>query len=403
MRRMIVLVAAVAALFAACAGPAAAASFQAGQVIVKYADGVSTGQRVGLFHRTGVARTIGPVRGVDAHVVRVTGDPTAVAARLNRSALVQYAEPNYTLHTLAVPNDPDFNQLYGLAKLHAPEGWDAAGMGGFPASGGVKIGIVDTGIDQTHPDLSGQTVGCAQSRGLLGVLAGQIQVGSCTDDNDHGTHVSGTIAAKANNGVGVAGVDFNAGLVMCRALGGPLGSGSTADVANCINWVSSQGVKVISMSLGGGDSTTLHNAVSNAWKNGTAAGAVVVAAAGNDGDSTVEYPAGYPEAVSVGATDANDAHASFSNTNSDVEVSAPGVDILSTVRGGGYAKLSGTSMATPHASAVAGVLWKLCPSDTAAAIRSRLDAAVDDLGAAGRDTSFGFGRVNLLKAASQGC
>ena len=119
--------------------------------------------------------------------------------------------------------------------------------------------------------------------------------------------------------------------------------------------------------------------------------------------ATVNYPAGYAEVVSVAATDQNDAKASFSNTNADVEVAAPGVNILSTIPGGQYTTMSGTSMATPHASGVTGVLWQLFPADTASGIRSRLDAAVDDLGAAGRDQSFGFGRVNLCKAAGGGC
>ena len=229
--------------------------------------------------------------GVGAKVVSVSGDPAAVAARLNRSSLVQYAEPNLILKVDAVPNDPRFGELYGMDRdgIDAPEGWDAAGLGAFPATGGVKIGIVDTGIDQTHPDLSGQTVACAKSQGLLPIMSGSIQVGSCADDNDHGSHVAGTIAAKANNGIGVAGVAFNADLVICKALGGPLGTGSTADVANCINWVASQGAQVISMSLGGGASTTLQQAVASAWNNGN--GALIVAAAGNDGDSTLNYPA----------------------------------------------------------------------------------------------------------------
>jgi len=256
----------------------------------------------------------------------------------------------------------------------------------------VRIGVIDTGIDQTHPDLAGQTVACARSQEL--VLNDQ-----CADDNDHGTHVAGTIAAKANNGIGIAGVAFNADLVVCKALD-EFGAGSIADVANCIGWVSSQGAKVISMSLGGGASTTLQNAVANAWSNGN--GAVIVAAAGNEGDATLAYPAAYPEVVSVAATDNRDAHASFSNANSDVEIAAPGVDVLSTVRGG-YATLSGTSQATPHVSAVAGVLRQLFPAENATVIRFRLDAAVNDLGPAGRDSSFGFGRVNLCKAAGGGC
>jgi thermitase len=381
-------------LFASVAGASS-------EVIVKYTDGVTTAQRAALFDRAGVSKTVGSVAGVGARVVRVEGDPAAAAKRLNRSSLVLYAEPNRILKVSAIPNDPRFGELYGMDRIDAPEGWDAAGLGAFPASGGVKIGIVDTGIDQTHPDLSGQTVACARSQGLLPILSGSIEVGQCADDNDHGTHVAGTIAAKANNGVGVAGVAFNADLVICKALGGPLGTGSTADVANCINWVASQGARVISMSLGGGASTTLQNAVANAWNNGN--GAVIVAAAGNDGDSTLNYPAAYAQVISVAATDSQDAHASFSNANADVEIAAPGVNVLSTVRGGGYGTLSGTSMATPHVSAVAGVLRQLFPSENATAIRNRLDAAVNDLGPAGRDATFGFGRVNLCKAAGGGC
>jgi thermitase len=401
MRKTMAAAACAIALLAALAGSASAA-----EVLVKYTDGVSTAQRVALFERTGVTKTVGSVAGVGVKVVRVSGDPAAVAARLNRSSLVRYAEPNVILRAQAIPNDPRFGELWGLnnandADIDAPEGWDAAGLGAFPGAGGVRIGIVDTGIEQAHPDLSGQTVACARSQGLLPIMSGSIQVGQCADDNDHGTHVAGTIAAKANNGTGVAGVAFNADLVVCKALGGPLGTGSTGDVANCINWVASQGARVISMSLGGGASTTLKNAVAAAWNNGN--GALVVAAAGNDGDATLNYPAAYPEVVSVAATDRNDARASFSNANSDVEIAAPGVDVLSTIRGGGYGTLSGTSMATPHVSAVAGVLRQLFPSESAAAIRSRLTAAVNDLGPAGRDASFGFGRVNLCKAAGGGC
>ncbi|TMM06519.1 MAG: hypothetical protein E6G10_00285 [Actinobacteria bacterium] len=201
-------------------------------------------------------------------------------------------------------------------------------------------------------------------------------------------------------GKGVAGVAFNSPLAMCRALGGPLGSGTTADVANCITWVADQGVTVISMSLGGGDSTTLHQAVQYAWRNGN--GALVVAAAGNDGDSTLEYPAAYSEVVAVAATDNKDQRASFSNANADVEIAAPGVNVLSTYdsSNSSYTTLSGTSMATPHVAGVAAMIFDRNPLFTAAQARSKLDASVDDLGAAGRDQQFGFGRVNLAKAVS---
>jgi thermitase len=401
---------AVAACAVSAAGAAAAPRYDGDTVIVKYRHGAKVS---GLERRVGATRTLGKVRGVGARVLRVNGNPAGVARRLNRSSQVLYAEPNYTLYASAIPNDSRFGELYGLdnegqsggspdSDIDAPEGWDATGLGSFPATGGVRVGLVDTGIQQDHEDLAGQTVACAQSRGALGVLPGSIQVGQCADDNGHGTHTAGTIAAKANNGVGVAGVAIDSGLVVCRALG-PLGSGSTADVANCINWTHQQGAKVISMSLGGGDSTTLHNAVQAAWAGGGTGGSVLVAAAGNDGDSTVEFPAGYSEVVSVAATDDNDQRADFSNANSDVEVAGPGVDVLSTFNDGGYREESGTSMAAPHASGVTAVLWQLSPGSTASSIRGRLDAGVDDLGAPGRDASFGFGRVNLCKAAGGSC
>jgi thermitase len=408
MRRGILGTACLLAFAVGITGTASAARYDADTVIVKYTSGVSTAERVALFDRTGVNKTLASLGGAGGKVVQVSGDPATVATRLNRSAHVAYAEPNYILRTTAIPNDSLFSQLYGLhntgqtggtsdADIDAPEGWDAAGIGSFPASGGVKIGIVDTGIDQTHADLSGKTVNCAES------TSGVVVQGTCVDDNMHGTHVAGTIAARANNGAGVTGVAFNASLGICRALKTAAGTGLTSDVVACINYLHAQGAKVISMSLGGGPSTTLQQAVTNAWKGGAANGSVLIAAAGNDGDSTVNYPAGYAEVVSVAATDHNDARASFSNANADVEVAAPGVSILSTIPGGQYARLSGTSMATPHVSGVAGVLWQRFPGDSAAGIRSRLDAAVDDKGAAGRDSSFGFGRVNLCKAAGGAC
>jgi thermitase len=367
-------------------------------VIVKFKAGAAAKTRDAAATRAGVGSVLGSVLANGAQVVQVAGDPAAAAAALARSEAVEYAEPNLELHALATPNDARFAELYGLnnandADMDAPEGWAAAGLGGFPATGGVKVGIVDTGIDAGHEDLSGKTVECAQVQ----LLTNRITEGRCADQNDHGTHVAGTIAAKANNGVGVAGVSFNSQLAICKALNAA-GSGTTAGVANCITYLAGKGVRIISMSLGGGASTTLQSAVTNAYKNGT--GSLIIAAAGNDGDATLNYPAAYPEVVSVAATDNTDKRASFSNANSDVEIAAAGVNVLSTKRGGGYVAFSGTSMATPHVAGVAAVIASENPAFTAADIRSKLDASVDDLGPAGRDPSFGFGRVNLLKATT---
>jgi thermitase len=396
----------------AFASVASASAFVPGQLIVKYNQGTSA-TRIATIERsagvTGVDRTI--LGG--ARVVSVAGSVTAAVDRLNRSAAVQYAEPDYLLHTTAVPNDPRFAELYGLnntgqtggtpdADIDAPEGWDTAGLGLFPSTGGVKVGVVDTGILGTHEDLVGKVANCASSYTGVFVLGGSIKEGSCADDNGHGTHVSGTITGNANNGKGVAGVAFNSQLAMCKALGGPLGQGSTSDVSNCIRWTHDKGAKVLSMSLGGGSSTTMQQAVQYAWAGGGAGGTVIVAAAGNDGDGTLNYPAAYPEVVSVAATDNKDQRASFSNANSDVEIAAPGVNVLSTYNGSNtsYTTLSGTSMATPHVAGVAAIIWDKYPTATASTIRTKLDAAVDDLGTPGRDTVFGFGRANLQKAAA---
>jgi len=397
-----------AAIAAAVSSAVLAPSASAGQLIVDFVPGTSAAERVAAFASVGGAKRIGTVDVNGAQVLRVAGAASTAATVLNRLSTVVYAEPDRVLRATAIPNDPRFGELYGIhntgqsggkadADLDGPEGWDLAALGGFPATGGAKVGIVDTGIQANHPDLVGKTVNCAgvSTTPLVGSTTVSESNG-CADDNDHGTHVSGTIAAIANNGIGVAGVAFNAPLAHCKALGGLLGTGSTSGVANCITYLAGKGAKVISMSLGGGASTTLQNAVKSAYNNGN--GSLLVAAAGNDGNSTVNYPAGYAEVVSVAATDRLDRKASFSNVNADVEIAAAGVDVLSTVRGSTYRTLSGTSMATPHVAGAASLIAFRNPTFTAAQVRSRLQTAVDDLGTAGRDSSFGFGRVTLSKA-----
>jgi thermitase len=403
-------------LACATATPATAASraYDPHTVIVRYADRASTSQRSLAGRLSGVLERLGRVLGAGADVVRVAGDPAAVAARLNRSATVLYAEPNYIMRATdaQVPDDPRFGELYGLdntgqsggtpdADIDAPEGWGTApDLIGFPpADGGVKVGIVDTGIMANHEDLAGKVVDCAGVRSfgiLFGLFADPtIDPGKCVDDNGHGTHVAGTIAARANNATGITGVAFNSRLAICKALDSS-GAGPVAGIANCITYLDQVGAKVISMSFGAaGASTALASAVASA-----SADALLIAAAGNDGSATLSYPAGYPQVVSVAATDRNDARASFSTANCDVEVAAPGVDVLSTWFDGGYMSLSGTSMATPHVAGVAAIIAGQPASGGPAQWRAKLDDAVDHLGSAGRNPQFGFGRVNLAKAVA---
>ncbi len=342
----------------------------------------------------GVTSTVGLVAGTGARLVRVKGDPAVAAARLRRTRGVSWAEPNFKLHAFAdaTPNDPLWGDLYGVQRIGAPAFWAGHGLGAFPRSGGgVAVGIVDTGIDGTHEDLVGRVAACGAAAN------GQVADGDCVDGEGHGTHVAGTIGAIAGNAVGVAGVAFGAPLMVCRGLGGD-GSGTVADIAACIRWAHVKGARVISMSLGGPSSRTIAEAVKTAYARGGKTGSLIVAAAGNDGDSTISYPAGLAQVVSVAAIGPSDAVAPFSNENADVELAAAGVGVLSTRRGGGYVRESGTSMATPHVAAAAALLWGAHPTATASNIRSRLDAAVDDAGAPGRDPAYGFGIVDLARA-----
>jgi thermitase len=397
---------------------ATSTAYDAHTVIVKYADGASPTQRSLTGRLAGVLDTLGSVRGIGAQVVSVAGDPAAAAARLNRAPGVLYAEPNYIAHATGIPDDSRFGELYGLdntgqlggepdADIDAPEGWTALfGDASFPTTGGAKIGIVDTGVMAGHEDLAGKVVDCTGVRSpgidILGIITlplfadPTIVPGRCVDDNGHGTHVAGTAAAIANNGRGVAGVAFNSPLAVCKALGKG-GGGAVAGIANCIADLVAKGAKVISLSIGTTeDSAALHDAIVAASSR-----ALIVAAAGNDGDTTANYPAYYPEVVSVAATDNQDERAPFSTANADVEVAAPGVDILSAWNDGGYLVASGTSMATPHVAGVAAVIAGRYPGSGPEVWRSKLDGAVDDLSPAGRDPETGFGRVNLQQAATE--
>jgi thermitase len=374
---------------------APASALADGRVIVKYRKHASAGKRRSSIQAIGGA-VIGSVRGQGTKLIAVAGEAAAAAARLARKPGIEWAEPDVKLFALGAPDDPLLAQLGGLGLMRAQPAWDALGLtDSYPVDGGTPVAVVDTGIDAGHEDLAGKVAACGSA------VNGSVTEGSCADDEGHGTHVAGTIAAIANNGRGIAGVAFDTPLIVCKALSAD-GSGDTSDVAACISWAHSQGAKVISLSLGGPATKTLRAAVTAAWAGGGRGGSVVVAAAGNDGNSTVDYPAGYPEAVSVAAVDDAGTHAWFSNANDDVEVAAPGVDVLSAKLGGGYVRESGTSMATPHAAGAAALVWQDHPRSSARAIRDRLDALTADAGAPGRDPEFGFGVLDLAGLAAGG-
>jgi thermitase len=211
--------------------------------------------------------------------------------------------------------------------------------------------------------------------------------------------VTGTIVSRAGNGIGTAGLAFNSTAIMCRALDAN-NVGLMSDISACIVALRNRGVRIINLSLVGPPSETLYRAVEYAYAGG--AGALVVAASGNDGTTNVNYPAGYPEAMSVAATDSADGHPAFSTSNADVEVSAPGASIIGPFNSSdaGYAIFTGTSMSAPHVSGLAALLATVNPSLTAAGLRAAINTSAVDLGTPGWDTFFGWGRIDVARAVA---
>ncbi len=334
------------------------------------------------------------------------GAEEAFARSLSRNPLVEYAEPDYIAQAFWVPNDPYFFKQWGFnntgqeilgvvglldADIDAPEAWELT-------LGGVKVAILDTGIDQNHEDLSTQ------------IVLNKDFTGSSTGYDDfygHGTHVAGIVAAVTNNSIGAAG-----GCPHCQLINGKVlddtGSGAYSWIANGIIWAADNGAKVINLSLGGSSkSRTLENAINYAWNKG----AVVVAAAGNSGNPSKTYPAAYSRVIAVAATNNKDQKSSFSNYGSLwVDVAAPGENIFSTFpnhpfviqtkygRSQDYDFASGTSMAAPMTSGVVALVWSTPYGTSNSSVRARLELTADKI--PGTGFYWSAGRINAGRAVS---
>lgn len=301
-------------------------------------------------------------------------DIDAVALWVEEDIAVQI-EPPIASDAILPQSDPLMPQQYALDRMGVYAAWAAGATGQ-----GVTVAVVDSGVDFTHPDLAGVFV----SRGHDFINNDD----DATDDHGHGTHVAGIIAMRADNGVGGAGVAYAARILPVKVMGAN-GSGATAPIAEGIAWAADNGAKIINLSLGSAyPSQTLQAAIEYA----AGKGALVVAAAGNHGTVAPMYPAAYPDAVSVCATDHGDRRASFSAYGPTVDVCAPGADILSTVRGGGWQAWAGTSMAAPAAAAVAALVWSKYPTWDAQAVRAALLSGAEPV------VDVGAGRVNAARA-----
>lgn len=288
---------------------------------------------------------------------------------------------------------------WGIDRVDAELVWPGGNTGD-----GVKVGIIDTGIDTKHPDLVDN---------IKGGVSTVWYTTSFNDDNGHGTHVAG-ITAAVDNTIGVVGVAPKTWLYGIKVLD-RTGSGYLSDVIEGIQWAIANGMQAVNMSLGtSADIQSFHDAVA-ASKN---AGIVVVAAAGNSGGA-VNYPAAYPEAIAVSATDQNNVIASWSSRGPEVDLAAPGVSIYSTYKGSAYKTLSGTSMAAPHVTGSAALVLK-SPTDTAVdlltgaciavydtncnskwdpdEVQKKLHGKAVDLGTSGYDILYGWGLVNAFAA-----
>ncbi|HDL19865.1 MAG TPA: PKD domain-containing protein [Nitrospirae bacterium] len=332
---------------------------------------------------------------------------------------VEYAEPNYKVQALITPDDPLFSNLWGLhntgqsggtadADIDAPEAWDIE-----TGSSAVVVAVIDTGVDYNHEDLAANMwTNTGEADCTDGIDDdGNGYIDDCRgwdfanndndpyDDNGHGTHCSGTIAAVGDNGIGVAGVNWNLRIMPLKFLTSD-GGGYTDDAIAAILYAANMGTMVMSNSWGGGGySQSLKDAIQAA----NDAGILFIAAAGNsssDNDNNPNYPSNYdvPNVIAVAATDHNDDLASFSSYGATtVDLGAPGVDVYSTIPGNSYGYKSGTSMATPHVAGVAGLVISQNQSLSALEVKGRVLLSVDPLTSLDGITLTG-GRLNALKA-----
>jgi len=365
------------------------------------------------------------IPGIDVVAIRTPiGQECAVRDTLARDPHVAFTELDHAIHAAEafIPNDPGWPNQWGPLKMGAPVAWSITT--GAPH---VVIAVLDSGTQLTHPDLAANlwtNPGELPDNGLDDDGNGKAddiwgwhfyhewawdgtqytylprQDNRVADDYGHGTHVAGIAAARIHNGVGIAGMAGTARLMTVKVLD-QYGNGWYSDLAQGIVYAVDNGARVINISAGGKPSSQmLQEAVDYAH----ARGALVVAAAGNDGGAVL-YPAACEGALAVAATDQNDLRASFSNHGPQVDVAAPGVSIYSTWYRGNYFIRSGTSMATPHVAGLAALIWSARPHLTSLQVSEIITATASDVNSGtlqlpGWDEYLGWGRIDAARALS---
>jgi subtilisin family serine protease len=342
-------------------------------------------------------------------IVRPNIDVASWVASIRNARGIRYAEPDFVLSNEDVtPDDPSYGSQWSLPIIGAPTAWQTT-----TGSADVVVGVVDSGVDYTHPDLASQmwtNPGEIPGNGIDDDLDGYVDDvhgadcrdndGDPMDDNGHGTHVAGTIGATGNNGVGITGVAWNVSLMALRFLGSS-GTGLVSDAIECIDFGIAHGVDLTNNSYG---DSVYSQALFDAIARTRTAGQLFVASAGNlaaDTDSgRLNYPSSYDldNVVAVAASNQSDGLWFASNRGPmTVDLAAPGENILSTVPGGGYELKSGTSMAAPHVAGAAALVLTEFPSATYRQLEDRLLGSVDRSAAFAATVGSG-GRLNVARA-----
>ena len=369
----------VALAAAAACGVAAAQSggpFVEGRILVMPKAGMPAHALEKVLKEHGASRSAKVGKNGLRVVELAPGQEQATVERLARHPHIKFAEVDEVVAPAAV-NDPYAGSAWHLDHIGATSAWSSS------TGSGVKIAIIDTGVDGTHPDLKDR------------MLPGYNFYSNNTDTRDvygHGTAVAGTAAATLNNGIGVAAVAGKASIIPIR-ISDATGYASWSTVAKGLTWAADQGARVANISYVG---VTASSSVRSAAEYMRSKGGLVVVAAGNNNKSE-SFPA-TTSMIPVSATNASDQKTSFSSWGSFVAMSAPGEGIWTTVRGGSYQTWKGTSIATPVTSAVIALMMARKPTLSGAQIEKALFDSAVDLGAAGRDAVFGYGRVDAAAA-----
>ena len=301
--------------------------------------------------------------------------------------LIEYAEANATLEAFATPNDPHYGAQHAPQQINCDAAWETT-LG----DEGVVISIVDQGIQYDHPDLAANMDDSVSNHGAVFTGRGSDPY-PVAGDEQHGTHVGGIAGGATNNGTGHAGIS-NCSLLSARALDRS-GRGSLSDIADAVQWSVDAGADIINLSLGASSSyRTLRSACRYAVDNDV----LLVGAAGNSGAHGVAYPAAYDEVLAVSALTSSNSLASFSNYGSAIDLAAPGSRIVSTVPWNSYGRMSGTSMAAPVVSGVAGLVLSAYPGLSANELREHLQSTAVDVGLSSR--AQGYGRVDAGEAVN---